>query len=707
MAFRPFRHRAWAYFALTGSLTVFAFATRAGVKYSYDAAGNLTAVIDDSIPPPVAAFAPPANPMRGSALVFTDQSTTKQGQVTEWAWDFGDGSTSTDRNPVHVYVVAGTYAVTLEVTNDLGASASTSQPLVVAENYPPIADFTFSPATPAKHELVTFADTSIDDDGIVERYWSIGSVQASVATVDVTMCNDLLVTLTVFDHLGQSGTASQYISVGDGPPVEISVAPGELLAGGVSRSCPGDTIALPVGTFEGGVTLFDVNLVGAGAGSTFVVGHGYDPYAISSGYVIGSVTSPGNAAVIAGVTIRGGGVSGVGGGGVSIDGQGLTRLVNVEVSDNVGDGGVRVQPSGASAEVRASTIHHNTNDGHAWYGAGLGMYCCGDVTITDTEISYNSALYTDGGGAAPYEANKITFARNYVHHNSAGRRGGGLFVNSFGSGDQVFNNRFSSNTAAYGSGGGFTSGSGTVLFAGNLVTSNAGGGVLDMAYSSSLTIVNSTIADNAGAGLERSWTGATQGPTTVVASIIAANTTDVADLLSLSSRANFLSPPTLPYIGGGDYRLAPGSAAVDAGDNSAVPLGMEFDLEGAPRIIDGDGDGFSVVDVGYAEAPEHQVVSFEGVEVTFSAGAGTGVVTSTPGGLHCDSGVSTGCSAQVPSGAIVELTANPSTDSQFVGWSGDCQGTQPTCQLTLGGPAHVGAVFEPSRNAVTARAEPS
>ncbi|WOX55518.1 DUF3344 domain-containing protein [Methanoculleus palmolei] len=52
---------------------------------------------------------------------FTDAST---GNATAWAWDFGDGETSTDQNPIHAYLTAGTYTVTQTVTNADGSNST-------------------------------------------------------------------------------------------------------------------------------------------------------------------------------------------------------------------------------------------------------------------------------------------------------------------------------------------------------------------------------------------------------------------------------------------------------------------------------------------------------------------------------------------------------------------------------------------------------
>jgi PKD repeat protein len=84
--------------------------------------------------PPVAAafdFAPPA-PKVGQAVNFNDQSS---GSPTQWFWWFGDGATSSSRNPSHAYSIAGTYPVTLQVWNGT-TTASTSRNVTV-QAFPP------------------------------------------------------------------------------------------------------------------------------------------------------------------------------------------------------------------------------------------------------------------------------------------------------------------------------------------------------------------------------------------------------------------------------------------------------------------------------------------------------------------------------------------------------------------------------------------
>ena len=57
----------------------------------------------------------------GSNISFTDTSTNTP---TIWAWDFGDGSSSTQQNPSHAFSTAGTYMVTLTVSNENGSNTA-------------------------------------------------------------------------------------------------------------------------------------------------------------------------------------------------------------------------------------------------------------------------------------------------------------------------------------------------------------------------------------------------------------------------------------------------------------------------------------------------------------------------------------------------------------------------------------------------------
>ncbi len=56
-----------------------------------------------------------SSPTCPQTVCFTDTSTIDSGEIVSWLWDFGDGSTSSERNPCHTYLTEGTFTVKLEV----------------------------------------------------------------------------------------------------------------------------------------------------------------------------------------------------------------------------------------------------------------------------------------------------------------------------------------------------------------------------------------------------------------------------------------------------------------------------------------------------------------------------------------------------------------------------------------------------------------
>jgi PKD repeat protein len=105
--------------------------------------------------PSVAEFnASPTTGIAPLTVSFTDNSS---GAPTSWAWTFGDGGTSAEQNPAHVYTVAGTYTVTLLTTNASGSDTITKTNYITVT--PPPPDFSVS-ISPAKQTVVRGGSTS-------------------------------------------------------------------------------------------------------------------------------------------------------------------------------------------------------------------------------------------------------------------------------------------------------------------------------------------------------------------------------------------------------------------------------------------------------------------------------------------------------------------------------------------------------------------
>jgi parallel beta-helix repeat protein len=111
-----------------GTYTVNLTAMNYGGSNSTTKTDYITITSDTSAP--VASFTSDANSGQVPFTVkFTDTST---GKVSSWNWDFGDGSTSTDQNPIHTYVAEGSYTVTLTATGPGGSNTATSGKPIIA-----------------------------------------------------------------------------------------------------------------------------------------------------------------------------------------------------------------------------------------------------------------------------------------------------------------------------------------------------------------------------------------------------------------------------------------------------------------------------------------------------------------------------------------------------------------------------------------------
>ena len=163
----------------------------------------------------------PAGPTAGSDVTF-DASTSVPApstQIVSYAWDFGDGGTGTSVVAFHRFA-AGSYVVTLTVSDTNGISASAQKSLTVGPGALPTADFVFSPSAPTVNQNVLFnASTSKAGTGrsIVRYDWNMGSGPPQCCNVTATKQYDTAgsytVVLTVTDDIGQTATSSKPVAV--------------------------------------------------------------------------------------------------------------------------------------------------------------------------------------------------------------------------------------------------------------------------------------------------------------------------------------------------------------------------------------------------------------------------------------------------------------------------------------------------------------
>jgi PKD repeat protein len=92
------------------------------------------------------------------SVSFTDQSTVPE--PTSWSWDFGDGATSNEQNPTHVFMEDGVYTVTLTVTGAAGLAIEEKPAFIRVGALPRIALIgTSIPAQPADEDVAGYFRT--------------------------------------------------------------------------------------------------------------------------------------------------------------------------------------------------------------------------------------------------------------------------------------------------------------------------------------------------------------------------------------------------------------------------------------------------------------------------------------------------------------------------------------------------------------------
>ena len=131
-----------------------------------------------SVIKPVADFI--ANPTSGMVPLTVNFTDTSKNTPTSWAWNFGDGTSSVEQNPTHIYTTPGKYSVTLNATNSAGTDSITKPELINAQPcvVKPVADFTGAPTSGVAPLLVSFVDLSLN--GPTSWSWAFGDGKTSV-----------------------------------------------------------------------------------------------------------------------------------------------------------------------------------------------------------------------------------------------------------------------------------------------------------------------------------------------------------------------------------------------------------------------------------------------------------------------------------------------------------------------------------------------
>ena len=147
--------------------------------------------------PPTASANGPYSGIVDQLISFSSAgSTDPDGSINSYAWTFGDGTTSNDANPTHAYAAAGTYTVTLTVTDNLGVAATDSTTADISNqssgNPPPPPNVSCSGQIPPDVSINSTSQNGCPTNPVAEQPQVPNTSYSVLAINDLGMhCGDL------------------------------------------------------------------------------------------------------------------------------------------------------------------------------------------------------------------------------------------------------------------------------------------------------------------------------------------------------------------------------------------------------------------------------------------------------------------------------------------------------------------------------------
>jgi PKD repeat protein len=232
--------------------------------------------------PPTAVIEGPTQGLVGEALGFRGSaSSDSDGVIVKYEWNFGDGATDNKVKVAHAYTQAGSYQVTLTVTDNGGLSDTATLAVRIEEpsvNQPPAAMIE-GPSHGLVGETLAFRGSgSSDSDGSIIKYeWDLGdgSTEDNVKVAHAyTHAGSYQVILTVTDDGGLSDSATLAVQIEE--PVPINLPPVAVIHGPATAQV-GESITFDASSssdIEGSIVdyawVFDDGTTGSGITVTHI-----------------------------------------------------------------------------------------------------------------------------------------------------------------------------------------------------------------------------------------------------------------------------------------------------------------------------------------------------------------------------------------------------------------------------------------------------
>ena len=367
----------------------------------------------------------------------------------------------------------------------------------------------------------------------------------------------------------------------------------------IDAAANGDTVLVSPGTY-----LENINFSGkaitvtseSGPEVTLIDGNHVDA-------VVKFISGEGRSSVLSGFTVlNGGSPGGLEGGGIRIENSSPTITGNIIARTRVCTGIIALS---SAPLVQKNTIINNTDTGCFGDGGGMSVYftpSAGNLSaeIVENVIAGNASIV--GGGISLWSAGPI-IRGNLIEGNTASglspcSPGGGIAIRAL-SDPLIAQNVIVGNSA--GCGGGIYWGSTGLRLVNNTIADNDGAkGSGIHAEGTAGQLSNSIIVgrDGQNAVYCEAWSALAFRFNNVLTTAAAPYGESCID--PTGTNGNISSDPLFVNRPKGDYRLQLASPSIDAGDGAAAEV-PNRDADGNARILDGNGDGAGIVDMGAHE----------------------------------------------------------------------------------------------------------
>jgi hypothetical protein len=363
------------------------------------------------------------------------------------------------------------------------------------------------------------------------------------------------------------------------------------IQGAIDVAAAGDSVLVAPGTYVENINFHGKAITvesEQGAQATIIDGN-------LAGPVVTFTSGEGRASILRGFTLQRGDASGqvLEGGGVRIDGSSPIIQANIITNNRACDSGAGIDADFSSALIEGNYVTNNRQFGCSGGvgGGGVSIGGEGQTQVVDNVIVGNS-WGSSGGGITLFAAGTPAISGNVIRANSAYNSGGGMWIVNH-SDALIVQNTIVGNQAAQGGGmyWGVPSGYRGPLLVNNTIADNLGqgSGIFASGFDAQAQLFNNVVLGAAGQPAIYCEQFYDPSPPVLMSNNVfspgaAAYAGTCGDPTGMNG--NISADPLLVDPSSNDYHLAAGSPSIDAGDNTAPDL-PATDIDGDQRIING------------------------------------------------------------------------------------------------------------------------